>query len=153
MPGRFQCHLEIPSDHGAVEHTDEQTNYKVRRQKNGYAVVEDIPNVPTRPRKATIGPTWSPIELVQGAGRVPRLTSLSDSIQSFLYYRGTVEEQQAFVVTHRLKCLSKVVRMHEPWQDLITNYNKAKELARALVENGPKEDTEEESHDLGDTEE
>jgi DNA replication protein DnaC len=133
----------------SLHHTDEQTNYKVRRQKNGYAVVEDIPNVPTRPRKATVGPTWSPIELVQGCGRVPRLTSLSDTIQNFLYYRGTVEEQQAFVVTHRLKCLSKVVRQHEAWADLITNYHKAKELARALVENGPPPDTDEEQHDIG----
>jgi hypothetical protein len=118
----------------SLHHTDEQNNYKVRRQKNGYAVIEDIPNVPTRPRKATVGPTWSPIELVQGCGRVPRLTSLSDTIQNFLYYKGTVEEEQAFVVTHRLKCLSKVVRQHEPWADIITNYAKAKEKAREVRE-------------------
>lgn len=133
----------------SLHHTDEQTVYKVRRQKNGYAVTEDIPQVPTRPRKVTVGPTWSPIELVQGCGRVPRLTSLSDTIQNFLYYRGTVEEEQAFVVTHRLKCLSKVVRQHENWQDLITNYHKAKELARELVANGPPPDSEEEQHELG----
>jgi len=118
----------------SLHHTDEQTKEKVRRQKNGYAVVEDIPNIPTRPRKVTVGPTWSPIELVQGCGRAPRLTSLSNTIQHFLYYRGTVEEEQAWVVTHRLKCLSKVVRQHESWQDLILNHSKAKEIAKARVE-------------------
>ena len=118
----------------SLHHTDEQTKDKVRRQKNGYAVIEDIPNIPTRPRKVTVGPTWSPIELVQGCGRAPRLTSLSDTIQSFLYFRGTVEEEQAFVVTHRLKCLAKVVRQRENWQDLITNHAQAHEIAKARVE-------------------
>jgi hypothetical protein len=118
----------------SLHHTDEQTNVKVRRQKSGYAVVEDIPKVPVRPRKVTIGPTWSPIELVQGCGRVPRLTSLSDTEQNFLYYRGTVEEEQAFVVTHRLKCLKQVVRQHENWMELINNHTKAREISRQLIE-------------------
>lgn len=126
----------------SLHHTDEYTKYKVRRQKNGYAVVEDIPNVPTRPRRATVGPTWSPIELVQGAGRVPRLTSLSDTEQCFLYYRGTVEEEQAFVVTHRLKCLSKVVRQQESWMDLITNHTKAREIVKELLAKDIKPDDE-----------
>lgn len=125
----------------SLHHTDEQTTYKVRRQKSGYAVVEDIHNVPVRPRKVTIGPTWSPIELVQGAGRVPRLTSLSDTEQNFLYYRGTVEEEQAFVVTHRLKCLKQVVRQRENWMDLIENHTKARELAKELVNKNIKEDS------------
>jgi len=118
----------------SLHHTDELTREKVRRQKNGYAVVEDIPNIPTRPRKVTVGPTWSPMELVQGCGRAPRLTSLSNTIQQFLYFRGTVEEDQAFVVTHRLKCLSKVVRQWETWQDLITNHSRSKEIAKQRVE-------------------
>src|ERR1700722_1315759 len=125
----------------SLHHSDERVAQKVRHQKNGYAIVEDIPKVPVRPRKATISPTWSPIEMVQGEGRCPRVTSLSDTEQTLLFYRGTVEEQQAFVVTHRLKCLSKVVRQHESWQDLITNHVKAKELARKIVEEMPTEDS------------
>jgi hypothetical protein len=74
------------------------------------------------------------MELVQGCGRAPRLTSLSNTIQQFLYFRGTVEEDQAFVVTHRLKCLSKVVRQWENWQDLITNHSRSKEIAKQRVE-------------------
>lgn len=121
----------------SLHHTDEQTKEKCKRQKNGYAVVEDIVNIPTRPRKVTVSPTWSPIEMVQGVGRCPRLTSLSNTEQTLLFYRGTVEEDQAYVVTHRLKCLSKVVRQHESWQDLIVNHAKAKEIARKLVEEMP----------------
>ena len=132
----------------SLHHTDEMTKQKVRRQKNGYAVVEDIPNIPTRPRKVTVGPTWSPIELVQGVGRVPRLTSLSNTIQHFLYFRGTVEEDQAFVVTHRLKCLSKVVRQRENWQDIIENHTKARELARAKVEEYQKFETDDPQIDI-----
>lgn len=131
----------------SLHHTDEYTSYKVRRQKNGYAIVEDIHNVPTRPRETIVSPTWSPIEMVQGVGRVPRLTSLSDSVQTLLFYKGTVEEQQAFVVTHRLRCLSKVVRQHESWQELITNHVKAKEIAQKLVAEGPAEDKPGEEHD------
>ena len=117
----------------SLHHTDEQTKEKVRRQKNGYAVIEDIAKIPTRPRKVTVGPTWSPIELVQGCGRAPRLTSLSDTVQSFLYFRGTVEEEQAHVVTHRLRCLSKVVRQHESWMELITKHAEAKEISKVLI--------------------
>jgi hypothetical protein len=132
----------------SLHHTDEQTKEKVRRQKNGYAVAEDIPKIPTRPRKVTVGPTWSPIELVQGCGRAPRLTSLSDTIQNFLYFRGTVEEEQAFVVTHRLRCLAKVVRQHENWQDLIENHVRAKEIAKARVEEMSKYETDEAQTDI-----
>jgi hypothetical protein len=133
----------------SLHHSDELTKQKVRRQKNGYAIVEDIPNIPTRPRKVTVGPTWSPIDLVQGCGRAPRLTSLSDTEQTFLYYRGTEEEKQAFVVTHRLRCLSKVVRQHENWQDLITNHEKAKEIAQAIVEETKHLETDEPQIDIG----
>jgi hypothetical protein len=125
----------------SLHHTDELTKYKVRRQKNGYAMVEDIKNVPTRPRKATVGPVWSPIELVQCIGRAPRLTSLSDTKQTLLYYRDTVEADQAFVVRHRLGCLSKVVKQKEPWTDLITNHARAKEISERIIEEmGPASD-------------
>lgn len=137
----------------SLHHTDEQTSIKCGRQKNGYAVVEDIASVPTRPRKVTVSPTWSPIEMVQGVGRCPRLTSLSNTEQTLLFYRGTVEEDQAFVVTHRLKCLSKVVRQHESWQDLIINHAKAKDLAKKYVEEMPEvKDGEEEQPMLVETE-
>ena len=64
-------------------------------------------------------PTYSAIELVQGLGRCPRLTSLSDTPQELVYYRGTVEESVARIVAQKLRCLSRVVRMKESWEDVI----------------------------------
>lgn len=103
----------------SLHHSDEFTQYKVRRKPSGYAVEEDIPNCPTRPRKAIIAPTYSAIELVQGLGRCPRLTSLSPTEQTLLFYRHTVEEGVAAIVSQKLRCLSKVVRMRESWQNVI----------------------------------
>jgi len=82
----------------SLHHTDELTKYKVRKQKNGYAVVEDIPNVPVRQRVNFVAPTYSAIELVQGLGRTPRLTSLSDSPQTMIFYRNTIEDSVATIV-------------------------------------------------------
>ena len=103
---------------------------KVRKQANGYAYVEDIKYIPTKPRKTTLSTTWSPIEMVQAAGRPARLTSLSDTYQTMIGFAGTVEEDQLFVLTHRLKCLSKVVRQRENWMDLIKIRMRSEEESR-----------------------
>ena len=103
----------------SLHHTDDLTKEKVRHKESGYAYEEDILLIPTRPRKVVVTPTWSAIELVQGVGRCPRLTSLSDTYQIMEFYRGTVEERQARVVGVKLHCLSKVVRNRESWEDLI----------------------------------
>jgi hypothetical protein len=103
----------------SLHHTDEFTKEKVRHKASGYAYEEDIPLIPTRPRRNYVAPTWSAIELVQGVGRCPRLTSLSDTIQTMLFFRGTVEERQARVVGRKLICLTKVVRNRESYEDLI----------------------------------
>jgi len=103
----------------SLHHTDDLTKEKVRHRESGYAFEEDIPKIPTRPRRVVVTPTWSAIELVQGVGRCPRLTSLSDTNQIMEFYRGTVEERQARVVGVKLHCLSKVVRNKESWEDLI----------------------------------
>lgn len=109
----------------SLHHTDEMTRVKARRQKNGYAVVEDIPKVPVRARKNFVAPTYSAIELVQGLGRCPRLTSLSDTEQVLLFYRGTIEEEVAHVVSQKLRCLSRVVRQREKWEDVVLGGVKA----------------------------
>lgn len=109
----------------SLHHTDELTRVKARRQKNGYAIVEDIPNVPVRPRVNFVAPTYSAIELVQGLGRCPRLTSLSDTEQTLLFYRGTIEEDVAHIVSQKLRCLSRVVRQREKWEDVVIGGVKA----------------------------
>lgn len=103
----------------SLHHSDEFTKEKVRRKESGYAVEEDIKNIPVRPRRTFVAPTYSAIELVQGLGRAPRLTSLSNTRQTLLFYRNTVEEDVADIVSLKLRCLSRVVRMRESWQDVI----------------------------------
>ena len=103
----------------SLHHTDEQTKFKCRRKKNGWVHVEDIPNVPTRQRVCILAPTFSAIELVQGLGRCPRLTSLSDTPQTVVFYKGTIEERVAAIVSLKLRCLRKVVRTKESWEDTI----------------------------------
>jgi hypothetical protein len=110
----------------SLHHCDDMTKQKVRRKKeSGYAYVEDIPSIPTRPRRVLLTPTFSAIELVQGLGRAARITSLSDTEQIMLFYRGTIEERVAAAVSQKLKCLKKVVRQRETWEDIITARNKA----------------------------
>lgn len=118
----------------SLHHTDEMTKQKVRHKESGYAVEEDIPSIPTRQRKLTATPCWSAIELVQVLGRCPRLTSLSNTEQTMLFYRETVEEDQAFVVMHKLRCLGKVVKQRESWLDLVSRHSEARDLAKQMVD-------------------
>lgn len=113
----------------SLHHTDELTTFKCRRKKSGYAVEEDIPKVPVKPRYVYLAPTYSAIELVQGLGRCPRLTSLSPTIQKVLFYKGTIEDKIAAIVSKKLRCLTKVVGMREKWADVIVG---AKTEAEAI---------------------
>lgn len=107
------------------EQRDLVTLLRCRRKESGYAVEDDVQYVPVRPRRGTIAPTYSAIELVQGLGRLPRLTSLSPTEQTLLFYGGTVEDDVADVVSQKLRCLSRVVRMREDWQDIVEGKCKA----------------------------
>lgn len=104
----------------SLHHTDEWTDFKCRRRPDSnFAFEEDIPIVPTKPRRLYASPTYSPIELVQGLGRCPRLTSLSDTEQTILFYRGTVEMAVMLMVSRGLASLSKVITTREDWSDCI----------------------------------
>lgn len=111
----------------SLHHTDEMTKFKCRRKDSGYAVEEDIPLVPVRQREVYIAPTWSPIEFVQSIGRVPRLTSLSPTKQTLVFYRGTIEQRVADIASRGLRCLGKIVRSRESWMDMVVN-NREEEL-------------------------
>jgi hypothetical protein len=74
-----------------------------------------------KPRETFLAPCYSAIELVQGLGRAPRLTSMSETIQTMLFYKGTIEEHIADRVSEKLKCLQEVVRQRESWEDVIVN--------------------------------
>lgn len=103
----------------SLHHTDEATKEKVRRKASGFADERDIQNIPTRQRICFVSTTYSAIELVQGLGRCPRLTSLSDTPQTILFYAGTIEERVAYIVSAKLKCLRKVVQQKESWEECI----------------------------------
>ena len=103
----------------SLHHSDELTARKCKRKKNGWYVTDDIPNIPVRQRVVILAPTYSAIELVQGLGRCPRLTSMSDTPQTIVFYRGTIEERVAAIVSLKLRCLRKVVRTRESWEDVI----------------------------------
>ena len=111
----------------SLHHTDEFSTFKCRRKESGYAVEEDIPNVPIRPRRNYVAPTYSAIELVQALGRCPRLTSLSETEQILLFYRGTIEVEVAAITATKLGCLGKVVRQKEDWMDLLETEGKSKD--------------------------
>lgn len=125
----------------SLHHCDDMFDKKVRRKPDSnYAVEEDIPLIPLKPRSLDATPVYSAIELVQIFGRCPRLTSLSDTQQSMLFFTGTIEEEVAASVSMKLKCLKKVVRQKEHWEDLIlktvSNYDYKK--AKAMI---PDEDS------------
>lgn len=117
----------------SLHHTDELTTFKCRRKESGYVVEEDIPKVPVRPRETFVVVTYNAIELVQGVGRVPRLTSLSPTIQNVYCFAGTVEVDMGRIYSQKLRCLSSVVKMKESWQDIIMGgANRAKVVEDAL---------------------
>jgi hypothetical protein len=128
----------------SLHHSDELTTFKCRRKESGYAFEEDIPLVPVRPREMYCAVTYNAVELVQGLGRCPRITSLSDTTQVLLFYIHTIEEHIAKIVSIKLRCLQKVVRTKESWDDIILNDNhrskySAEAESIALIENGQKE--------------
>ena len=129
----------------SLHHTDELTKEKVRHKESGYAVEEDISRIPTKQRVGFIAPTYSAIELVQGLGRAPRLTSLSDTPQTLIFFRGTIEERVAYVVSQKLKCLGKVVKQRESWSDVVLGgdkeyQDKVKQISNETTANTPDED-------------
>lgn len=140
----------------SLHHSDALTKEKVRRNsKNGYAIVEDIPNIPTRPRATFLAPTYSAIELVQGLGRAPRIASLSDTVQTLVFYKGTIEESVARVTSAKLRCLAKVVRQKETWEDLILKHKGVESRDAALIPDEENFDGKElfEIDDVGDDDE
>lgn len=142
----------------SLHHTDEQTKQKARRKKNNWVVVEDVPNIPTRPRVCFLAPTFSAIELVQGLGRCPRLTSFSDTTQVIVFYESSIEERVAEIVSQKLKCLKKVVRQKESWESCIVNPGTSTDTTpiitndASLNKNKPTEDEDEDNGLFGDEE-
>lgn len=118
----------------SLHHTDELTKFKCRRKESGYAVEEDIPKVPVRARETFATVSYNAIELVQGVGRVPRLTSLSPTVQNVYCYMDTIEVQMGRVYSQKLRCLSSVVKMHESWQDIIMGGKNREKIVQQIID-------------------
>jgi len=103
----------------------------------GLSLHQHHPNL--RVRETLLAPTYSAIELVQGLGRTARLTSCSDTKQTILFYAGTIEVHVAMRVSAKLKCLTKVVRQRESWEDVIYGSHPVTEV-EARVEEAETED-------------
>ena len=106
---------------------------KVRRKESGFTFEEDIKFINVRERETFVCVTFNAFELVQGVGRVPRLTSLSKTVQHIRCYDGTVEMHMADVYSVKLTCLSAVVRQREDWQPLILGSDK-QQLIKEICE-------------------
>ena len=117
----------------SLHHTDELTTFKCRRKESGYAVEEDIPKVLVRPRETFAFVSYNAIELVQGVGRVPRLTSLSPTVQNIYCYAGTIEVSMGRIYSQKLRCLSSVVKQKEDWQGIIFGGQKREELVEQVI--------------------
>ena len=116
----------------SLHHSDEFTEFKCRRKPSGYVVEEDIPLVPVRPRRNFVALTYNAIELVQGVGRCPRLSSLSDTEQYIICYQGTIEVDIGYIVSKKLQCISSVVKQHEAWADIIMYGNNPNKKAKTM---------------------
>lgn len=76
--------------------------------------------VSLRPRRVFLTPTYSAQEFVQGLGRGHRsVFSLSDTDQTIMFYKDTIEEHVMARVSLKLKCLTKVVQAKESWADAV----------------------------------
>lgn len=116
----------------SLNHSDEYTDFKCRRKESGYVYEEDIPLVPTRPRRLYGPPAYSAIDVVQFLGRCGRINSLSNTVQKLMFFRDTIEERVAQIYSIKLKCLSKVVRNRETWESVILGSSKKDREAEAL---------------------
>jgi hypothetical protein len=82
------------------------------------------------PRDVDMTPVYSEKLLVQGCGRAARITSISDTIQTMIYFKDTIEEHIAGRVVMKMKCLKQVTRAREDWNDLVIGYRLMKSGSR-----------------------
>jgi hypothetical protein len=56
---------------------------------------------------------------VQGVGRLPRITSQSDTYQDFIFFNDTVEVEVAAILKEKLKSLKALVMQKENWDNML----------------------------------
>ena len=82
----------------------------------GLSLHHDRTSMHSWPRTVLLPPTYAAPELVQVLGRGHRLTSLSQTVQKVIWYRGTVESDKVLPkIRIKLKCLDAAVVAKEQW--------------------------------------
>lgn len=72
-----------------------------------------------RPRRGLYTPDYSEKMSIQAFGRLPRLTSASDTYMWLCYLRGTIEVEKVAKFKMKAKSLKEVTRSNEAWSELI----------------------------------
>ena len=101
--------------------------------------------------------------MIQAIGRPHRLTSMSDTFQEFIYFRGTVEQDVALVAAPKLESIATLTKMNESWMNLIgearkeeisklgaeafSNKNEIPEIVMDTINESGDEDNESEEED------
>jgi hypothetical protein len=70
-------------------------------------------------RYTVAAPTYNEMEMHQALGRAPRLTSLSDTEQDIVLYKGTIEEHVLAKLNAKSRCLHEVIQH----SDTVTKYS------------------------------
>lgn len=81
----------------------------------------EYPNA--RPRRGIFTPIYSEKEMIQAFGRLPRITSISDTYSIIAYYGGTIEDNVLERLKMKLKSARHVGKGKESWEDIITGTN------------------------------
>lgn len=97
--------------------------------------------VTLKPRRVFVTPTYSAQDFIQGLGRAHRTVfSLSDTYQTILFFKGTIEEHVMARVSLKLQCLTKVCAQRESWADAIYH--------AAVDKNKAEQDLEDDRHEI-----
>lgn len=97
-----------------------------------------------RPRKGLHSPTWNEMESLQALGRGHRITSLSDTEQSVLAFRGTIEPQVLSRMNGKARCMEEVI-LHSETQVNFKNEDIAKLID--IVDKRSREDNDNDEND------
>ena len=97
-----------------------------------------------RPRYVLLPPTWSIYEYCQVLGRAQRITSLSQTIQEVVWFRGTIEERVAQVLDEKVDSISELIDknenfIHKIFNRQVENSIDNEEYEKQLNENQEKE--------------
>lgn len=71
------------------------------------------------PREGYFATTYSAIELLQALGRNHRINSISNTSNTIILFKGTIEEDHVYpILLEKIKCIGELVGSREKWADI-----------------------------------